>query len=382
MRMRRILANGLVVLASVAVGCAVCEVASRLFLHPVDYLSPTLIRDDVLGIRLPPRSSGHDAWGFRNTRVPPSAEIVALGDSHTYGNTAKMSESWPHVLGTLTGKSVYNLGMGGYGPNQYFRLLETKALDLHPRAVVCGLYLGDDFDNALRITYGLEHWSFLRDPRSPAATGEWDIWEHPSSESWHKRARIWLSSHSVIYKLLVHGLMGRLKGNVQVRNASKLYGPTATLVADEKNILEAFQPQKILQGLDQDDPKVREGMRITFRLLADMRDLCRSRNILFVVAVISTKEQVFADDLERNRSLPGSEVIDRLIRNEREAREKLFAFLRDRDIPCVDTLPRMRAAVGREKLYANSAQDMHPNRNGYRIIAEAVAEFLQKDGPR
>ena len=34
-----------------------------------------------------------------------------------------MNEAWAKVLARLTGKNVYNLAMGGYGPNQYYYLL-------------------------------------------------------------------------------------------------------------------------------------------------------------------------------------------------------------------------------------------------------------------
>src|SRR5881394_3687348 len=83
------------VAASLAVAVLLCEAGARLVLDPVDYLSPRLARDDVLGMALPAGSGGHDAWGFRNRSVPESADVVALGDSHTYGNCAKRSEAWP-----------------------------------------------------------------------------------------------------------------------------------------------------------------------------------------------------------------------------------------------------------------------------------------------
>ncbi len=54
-----------------------------------------------------------------------------------------MDQSWPYVLGKLTGRSVYNMGMGGYGPNQYFYLSNTKALALKPRVIIWGLYMGE-----------------------------------------------------------------------------------------------------------------------------------------------------------------------------------------------------------------------------------------------
>ncbi len=121
-----------------------------------------LVKDEILGIRLLGKSGGHDNWGFRNAKVPETAEIVALGASLSYGNTAKMNQAWPKVLARLTGKNVYNLAMDGYGPNQYYYLLQTKAFGLKLATIICGLYMGDDFDNAYRITYGLNYWASLR----------------------------------------------------------------------------------------------------------------------------------------------------------------------------------------------------------------------------
>src|SRR5262245_30568619 len=125
MRTRRLASNAIVVLVSLAVGLLGCEAAARLVLNPVDYLSVTTVPDDILGIRVAAGARGFDQWGFRNRGVPAAADIVAIGDSHTYGNTATMSDSWPYVVARATGRTVYNLGLGGYGPNQYYELLKT-----------------------------------------------------------------------------------------------------------------------------------------------------------------------------------------------------------------------------------------------------------------
>jgi len=365
---------------SSVVALLLCELGSRLILNPVDYLSPVIVRDDILGIRLPPRSGGHDEWGFRNARVPQTAQLVTLGDSHTYGNTAKMNEAWPHVLGRLIGTSVYNLGIGGYGPNQYYYLLQTKALALKPATVICGLYMGDDFDNAYRITYGLSYWSFLR--RGELADKvDPDIWEkgerETKSESWHKPIRNWLSGHSILYRLVVHGLFGGIKGRYQVEHASQIYDSATSLLLPEKHIRESFLPAEVLRGLDQGEPSVREGMRITFELLQKMNALCTSNHIRFIVAVIPTKETVFARYLEHDPKLAMSETLDKLIANERIARQKLFAMFNQENISYIDLLPAMEMASGKGKIYTADAADMHPNKNGYRVIAEAISQYLK-----
>jgi len=268
------------------------------------------------------------------------------------------------------------MGLGGYGPNQYFDLLTTKALKLKPRLIVVGLYIGDDFENAFLMTYGLEHWAHLR--ALPSEQVNFDIWEKPSSEDWHKQVRIWLSRHSVLYQLLFHGpLLGRFQGEFQIRNADRFSTSVTTLAVPDRKILEAFRPEGALRVLDQGDERIREGMRITFKLLAEANEAARQSGVGFLVVVIPTKEMVFADYLEHNREIRLSDTIDSLLANERVAREKTFSFLKDSRIPYVDTLPTLRRHVS-EQLYARTATDMHPNSNGYRVIGEAVFDALGK----
>ena len=369
--MKRTLVNIALLLGSSALALVLCELGCRMFLNPADYLSQDPVPDPILGAVLKMHGSGYDAWGFRNRKVPSSADIVAIGDSHTFGNCAKMDESWPYVLGRLTGRSVYNMALGGYGPNQYYYLLTSKALSLKPKIVICGFYMGDDFENAYKITYGLDYWSYLRE--LPPEKVNFDIWEHPADPIWHKRIRAWLSRNSVVYKLVFHGgLLGRLKGDAQIENASRLYDSATELIIKEKHICEAFLPKGIMGRLDQTSPGVREGMRITFKLFDEMNRVCRANDIEFVVAVIPTKEAVFADYLEHNNNLPLSDVLDKLIANERVAREKVFQFFNESGIRYVDALPALKQTVEHE-LYARTAQDIHPSKNGYKVIAEAVA---------
>ena len=377
--MRKIVLNLVVLLVTAGVALLLCEGAARLVLNPADYLGVGLVHDPILGaVPAPTAKAGFDAWGFRNRAVPSSADIVAVGDSHTFGNTARMEDAWPYVLGQLTGHSIYNLGMGGYGPNQYFYLTNTRALTLKPKMIIWGLYMGDDFDNAYSITYALDHWAYLR--QLPAQKADADIWGTAAAPPpWHKRIRIWLSEHSVVYQLLFHASFGgRIQGEMQIRKAADLYPGVATSISvPDKNILEAFRPQGMLKGLDQNSPTVREGMRITFELIRQMNSICEQNHIQFVVVVIPIKEAVFDDYLEQDPKLPLHDLIGRLLPNEKMAREETFKFLNESHIPYVDALPALKAAR-EHQLYARTATDMHPGRNGYKVIGEATAEAVRR----
>jgi hypothetical protein len=236
--------------------------------------------------------------------------------------------------------------------------------------------MGDDFENAFLITYGLDHWAYLR--ALPKEKVNFDIWEAPPAPTWRKKIRVWLSRHSVMYQLVFHGsFLGQFQGETQIKHAHQFSDRANALIIPEKKILEAFLPTGILRRLDQESESVREGMRITFKLLAEMNEISRQHNAQFVVAIIPTKEMVFAEYLEHNSQLPLSDVIDKLLSNGRLAREKTFQFLKHSQIAYVDTLPALRRSLSQE-LYARTASDIHPNRNGYRVIGEAVFEELKR----
>jgi hypothetical protein len=381
MRCKQALAKFVIPVISLSIGLLLCEVGFRLLLNPANYLSARTIQDDVLGITIEPNSSGFDEWGFRNPSVPPAADVVAIGDSHTYGNTAAMEDAWPAVVARETGLSVYNLGLGGYGPNQYYHLLTTKGLKLHPKWVVCGLYMGDDFENAFLITYGLDYWSSLR-------RGQWDhvnpdIWGNTAPVVWGADIRNWLSEHSMVYRLVFHGpLVGMMKEAIRFRQTAEKSDPyTTALTIEDRNIREAFRPIGMAERLDQNSGPVREGMRITFELLKKMDQTCKERDCRLLVAIIPTKETVFSEYLEKNSSVHLYEALQKVIVNERAARKVLIEFLDSAEIPYVDTLLALKQSVGRQ-LYAQTTRDMHPGKNGYRVIGETVAQYITRHDPQ
>jgi hypothetical protein len=375
MQPTRIFANALLLVVSLGSGLLISEIGARLVLNPADYLSVNTVADDVLGIRVLPGTAGFDEWGFRNSGVPSKADVVAVGDSHTYGTNAPMADAWPAVVAGETGLGVYNLGLGGYGPNQYYEVLRTRALKLQPKWVVCAIYMGDDFENAFLMTYGKEHWASLR-------AGGWkadaNIWEAPPTGTLSQRLRLWLSQHSVVYRVVVHGpVLGSLKGAIQIGRAAGASDPaTTTLVDDKAGIQEAFRPASINSRVNPHSPQVREGMRITFELLRRMNDLSREHGAQFVVVVIPTKETVFAEYLLRDPATPLRDVVDDLVNNERSATDELIGFLDGAGIPHVQALSALRRRVS-EHLYTRSDRDMHPGSKGYHVIGEVVAEFLR-----
>lgn len=127
--------------------------------------------DTVLrGIPLVPPDGGtgpHDLLGFRNPGVPLAADIIALGDSQTYGLGTTMAETWPRRLQTLLAEGragdpeVYAMGLGGWALPQYLQMAR-HALRFHPRQVVMAVYVGNDPIETFMQVYGAERWASYR----------------------------------------------------------------------------------------------------------------------------------------------------------------------------------------------------------------------------
>ena len=90
-----------------------------------------------------------DRDGFRNAESSPDqAQIVAVGDSWTFGFGVDDSVAWPRLLAdSLRPMRVRNLGLIGSGPEQYTRILERFGLPLHPAVILYGVFPGNDLDD-------------------------------------------------------------------------------------------------------------------------------------------------------------------------------------------------------------------------------------------
>jgi hypothetical protein len=360
----------LLVMGSLLSSLLLAEGISRIFLDPIDYLKPKTVSDEILGLRIEPYSGAHDSWGFRNKKVPKAVDIVAIGDSHTYGISAKSSYSWPSILQRLTRKNVYNLSLGGYGPVEYYYLLKNKAFKLNPNLVIVGLYLGNDISNAYRSVYGNNYWRSLR--RTDFIPEENIKPSKVDRQKFSHKLEQWLPGNSVLYRLISSSAIGD-----ELRNLREIYrGEEVVMFRDkEHNIKTGFTPTSKLRALNLTLPDVQEGLRITLDLINQMNILCTERNIDFLVLLIPTKESVYSDFIQYDSSLPKSQTINELLRNERLIDKTIRTFLENKDIPYVDVLGPLSDAARSIQLYPNNFGG-HTNRNGYEIIAKSIHRYL------
>jgi lysophospholipase L1-like esterase len=363
------------------------------------YLSPpwnrrVLVDDPELGHRMTPLYPGNDAWGFRNTRVPDSTDVLAVGDSMTYGFGAPSDKCWPRQVEELSGKSVYSMASGGYGPVEYHILL-NRGLALNPNTVIFSLYTGNDFSEAYRAVHmakrgqefnnhdqAIETELVEANRKAPFARVYARLAEDPSVPVANPIRRL-LSDHSAIYGV-IRGLWAA---------ASDQRGISMGEEADQHSFeLSARQPGRFVfdadprfrtvflnskayaMGMDLDDARIREGRRITEAVLRSVQTTLAARHIRFLVVLIPTKETVYASIMKAQQNVP--EAYFDLLRKEQRMIDDVKAFVAKQDVELVDTTAALRASFAQGVRPFPPTDNNHPNANGYRAIAKAIAAVL------
>jgi len=362
--MARRLGVPVLLLASISIGLLAGELLARAALDEVDFLEPRLAPHPVLGHQILPHSGRHDAWGFRNPEVPEAAEIVAIGDSLTYGFSAPGAESWPAWLARLTGRRVYNMALGGYAPADYGYLFDSRAVSLAPRVVVFGFYLGNDLPGAYRHAAGIE--------RTVAdMTGE-------SARRRLGGLRRWLAERSLLYQVVKRQAV---ELTAPLRSAEALalgHAPEARL--EHPALGTAFRLEERLAAVDLERPEIRLGLDASLQIFAEVEGRCRKAGIRCLYLLLPSKESVYLPLAQARMAPPALATLQRLVAQEDLIRQAASLAMAGQGLDWVDPLPALRHAVVRQRVYRPDS-DEHPIGAGYRVIAEVVAERLRQPRP-
>ena len=369
--MKKTLLNVSVLLVTIILSLAAAEGLIRLFVNPIDFLKPEVVIDDILGYRITANSAGYDDWGFRNKGVPEKVDIITIGDSQTFGDGAPFENSWPRVLSRISGKTVYDLSLGGYGPPQYLYLLKEKALKLKPSIMVLGLYCGNDFFNSCEMVYGYEYWQDYIGKEVSFEPLSYLTADIVSNETIFLCSfRYWLSHYSMLYRLgssVKVQIKRRLK-NRDFRNFQEFNQLNA-----DNNIQTGFKSLTRLEQINYEDNNIQKGYDITLTLLDEMKAVCDRNGIKLIALMIPTKELVYEEYFQDSEGVEAIEVLKKIIDYEYKWRGRITSYLDEKDIAIVDPMNDLRNVLKKERVYHEIVDD-HPNARGYQVIAQSVVK--------
>ena len=332
------------------------------------------IADPRLLYRGDPGFPEHDSRGFRNRDALRRADVVLLGDSHTYGVGVPPDDTWARVLAEETGLVVYNMAFGGWGPRQAAVVL-PDALALKPKVVLHGFFFGNDVLDALAApapdTAGIPGTATTDAPLPCLEYLPGPVVIRPATGG-----LAFVSRHSRIY-----GLVRNLYRTVAPYPAATNDTEAARRLAesdphDQATWFEGAQWRTVftapyrLCALDDSDPRIRAGVEIVLSTLLAMAQDAENAGAALAVVLLPTKESSFAP---RVANLGDHEGLAELVAAESRLRDELATVLRANGIAVLDLLPPLRGAPEQPYFVGRTA---HPNLFGHRVIGLEAAQRI------
>ena len=335
MTLRPIVANLVLLGGALGVAFLVLEVSLRLvYPPPARFIYPQEAYDfdPELGhaLRRGQTAFTHDrlvrinALGVRGAEVTPrpapgTVRVLALGDSQTFGNGLDLAQTWPKQLEQRLHAApgsrweVVNAGVPGTDTWQHEILLRRLVAAVHPHAVVLALYVNDVVPN--------------HDPRNAGGT---------TLTNTSGKYLVYLLKRSAVVTWTYHMLVPWY----------------ARQVARGNSVEEA-----VLSG--EDDTRAERGWRQVETSLAQMKELCDSLGVEFLVAILPRRDQVSGQH-------PG-----------RAYNQRARRITEAHRIEALDLLPSLSAEYGahRDKLFI--PWDGHNAAAANQVIAARIAEKLE-----
>jgi len=384
---------------------------------------PLFAPDPLVGHRLNPAYPGHDSRGWRNQTLLDRADLVVFGDSQTYGLNIPVAAAWPQQVGNLLSRSVLQMAAPGYAPAHYIPLL-NEALSYQPKVIVAAYYLGNDLYGTYAFAYKKGDYRRSTEDRVLDALVNTDarilkqLAQAEMVDPDLRRAASYLdctrlNSGPDPRLRIIHGALqaqrldSAIPDGVPDQVERVLLQFSALVAATRRGMLwlaprigykgpipgysnfrciryqdnevaTVFTPAYRLVALDDTDPRISEGERISLLALQHLHERCRSADCQLYVVIIPTKETAYRKRVEK--SLGTEPYLISLWQAEERARRDASQFCERLGIPTIEIFPALEAAISSGTNPYPQDEDGHPVEAGHNAIAEAIARTLGRDG--
>lgn len=216
-----------------------------------------------IAIRTKSLENGPADTGIRDIGSRPPYEVVAVGDSFTFGDDSPAESAWVHRLGEKLGKSIATLGVNGYSNLAEARMLRRMAPALAGTKLVLVGFFPNDFKDNLHF-------------RNWTESGTDDYW------TWQRRNRRsdlseMLAEWSVTYRLF---------------DAARRYGSRNTFEHSDGKLDFVFTGDAWWSSVIE-KPGQTPGFHLAVDAMEDMHAAAAGMGAKLVVLLFPFKEQVY-----------------------------------------------------------------------------------------
>jgi hypothetical protein len=334
----------------------------------------------ILGYTMDVNMDEIDEHGFRNN-ILSSIDVVALGDSHTYGFNVSSDNSWPKLLGKKLKKNVYNFGIGGYGILQYqYQYLLNKSIALNPEVILLGLYLPNDLNGICEMVSSNQYWaSRAKELYIDSSVCPETLKTQDTSREVTKKKEIsirkWLNENFATISMASE-YYSRFTVLKRIENGGIKNG----LVINDSIIKKVIGFKRITahkESMDMNRPYIQMAYEVLKKFLLEGKENTELNNIRFGVLLIPSQERVYYKYLMQiDYGVPNE--YKELVDNEDELKENISLYLENIGISYIDVLPDMENALLKHGNIYPVRDNDHPIEIGYQIYAENAFNLYQQ----
>jgi len=307
-------------------------------------VDPDIRYELVPNYRSPSGDVAINAAGFREIEWPAAPDpatwrIALIGDSIAFGmggpaeaSLARQLETRLHAPTDHATTVCYSFGVPGYNITQVARTLETRVAELAPQSVLY-VYCLNDLQE-----YSRELESLFATPTVSGDQRRWIERQWGKTAGWRPRSELWQ-----LAKLTVDA----------ATSSPRKTQPDRPHPRDD--MMHFFQGTGLdfYRGLYAEPARQRRVIDGLHR----MKMWCEQRDARLLVAIMPVKSSM---------TKPGFEAFH----------EQVAAWAADAGVACVDLLPAFQQRAQATPDTPLFADPLHPNAEGYRLAADAIAAAL------
>jgi len=277
---------------------------------------------------------GYPGRDFPIAKEPGVRRIAALGDSFAVGPAVPFAENYLTLLEKqLPGTQVYNFGVSGTGPREYYTILKRDVLAFQPDLVLVNVFVGNDITEIMATPRHL-------DPRQ-----------------------------LMLYLLLTRsGQLLQERWRKAGTESEPALDRCSAGALSEKSFA-ALEARRLAVCLRAPPKDLEKKWQRVFSYLGLIIDECRRRNLGVAFVLIPDEFQVNRAVLAKAMTTSGVET-DAL--DLELPQRRLANFFAERGAPCLDLQPAFRAATDTYAL-----RDSHWNVRGNRLAAQCICKWLE-----